>query len=275
MLSERNLAVTIQRLSLIVLAVVTSLAWTGCQPAAPTPVENYEARPLAKKRGSPGGVNSMKADENLARSRLLLAEAVQKDLGLTPDQMGKIRDFVKANRERSREWVARWPDLSSSPGDIRKCPRRGGGSSRCTVRDLQREQKESRARVVGMLTPSQTERLKQIQLQRAIAAALAGPDLVKALAISEEQLAKIRPLSDRIAEKRLAELHGLDGLNPKERRNRLIELSKKFDKAQAEANRLAIGALTPEQRAKLDKFVGKEIGVTWDYDVLVPDDGVF
>jgi hypothetical protein len=30
----------------------------------------------------------------------------------------------------------------------------------------------------------------------------------------------------------------------------------------------------PVQRAKLEKFVGKEIDVTWDYDALVPDSGV-
>jgi hypothetical protein len=127
---------------------------------------------------------------------------------------------------------------------------------------------------VAILTPSQSERLKQIQLQRAIAAALAQPELIKALDISEEQLAKIRPLSERIGEKRLAELHDLDGLTPKERRKKSIELSKEWDKAQAEANKLALDVLTPEQRAKLEKFVGKEIDVTWDYDALVPDDGV-
>ena len=42
-----------------------------------------------------------------------------------------------------------------------------------------------------------------------------------------------------------------------------------------EANKLALEILTPEQRAKLEKSVGKEIEVTWDYDVLIPEDAGF
>ncbi len=216
----------------------------------------------------------MKADENLIRVRLLMADAVQKDLGLTADQTEKIGEFVKASREKSREFVAKWPDFFPSSGAISETSEARAREFRLWLRDWQSKQKELRTKVVAILTPSQGERLKQIQLQRAIAAALAQPELIKALDISEEQLAKIRPLSDRIGEKRLAELRDLHGLPPKERRKKSIELSKEWDKAQAEANKLALGVLTPVQRAKLEKFVGKEIDVTWDYDALVPDSGV-
>jgi hypothetical protein len=116
-----------------------------------------------------------------------------------------------------------------------------------------------------MLTPSQSERLKQIQLQDAIAAALAQPELIKALDISEEQLARIRPLSDRIGEKILPKLHDLDGLTPKERRKKSIELAKERDRAEAEANRLALDVLTPKQRAKLEELVGNEVHPTKAY----------
>jgi hypothetical protein len=126
-----------------------------------------------------------------------------------------------------------------------------------------------------MLTRSQRERLEQIQLQHRIAAALAESELIKALDISEEQLARIRPLSDRVVEKRLAELDNLLGLPPKERRKKFIEVSRKWDKAQAEANKLAIDVLTPEQRAKLETLVGRKVEVTWDYEALVPDYGFF
>ena len=66
--------------------------------------------------------------------------------------------------------------------------------------DYKQEGKELRAKVLAMLTPSQMERLKQIQLQSAIPAALARPEVIKALDISEEQLAKIRAISDRTIE---------------------------------------------------------------------------
>ena len=126
------------------------------------------------------------------------------------------------------------------------------------------------ARVIGMLTPSQSERLKQIQLQQAIASTLVKPEFVKALNISKEQLERIRPLSDRIGEKQSAKLHELDGLTREERRKKFMELTKEQDKAQAEANKLALDVLTPEQRAKLEEFTGQEIEVTWDYDALAP-----
>jgi hypothetical protein len=215
----------------------------------------------------------MKADENLMRVRLLITDAVQENLGLTADQKGKIRDFVKVSGERSRDFAAKWPDFSVSGAPVEMSEARTR-EFRAWLHDWQSKEKELRAKVVGMLTPSQSERLEQIQLRYAIAAALARPNLIKALDISQEQLAKLRPLSHRIVERQLAKLHDLDGLPPKQRRKKLIELSKQWDKAQEEANKLALEVLTPEQRAKLEKLVGKEIEVTWDYDALVPDDGV-
>jgi Spy/CpxP family protein refolding chaperone len=267
--------VILRRLGLIALAVVASLAWTGCQPAVPPAAEEQKGRPLAQEKASPKAVPLMKVDENSIRVKLLMAEAVQKDLGLTADQMGKIRDFVEAGRERSGEFVAKWPAFSVSPGTISEMSEARARQFEASLKDWQSKQKELRAKVVGVLTPSQSERLKQIQLQHAIAAALAQPELIKALDISAAQLAKIRPLVDRIVEKLLAGLHDLDRLPPKERRKRSIELSKERDKAQAEANQLALDVLTPKQRAKLDKLVGRKIEVTWDYDALVPDDVVF
>lgn len=214
----------------------------------------------------------MKADDNSIRVRLLVADAVQKDLGLTPDQAGKIMDSVRVSAERSREFVAKWPEFSV-PGVPVMTSEARAQEFHAWLKDWQSKQKELRAKVVGMLTPSQSERLKQIQLQQTLAAALAKPEFIKALGISEEQLANIRGLSDRIAEQRLAELNDLDGLPPKERHKKSIEQSKRWDKAQAEVNKLAAAVLTPEQRAKLEKYVGKEIEVTWDYDALLPDDG--
>ena len=203
------------------------------------------------------------------------ADAVQKDLGLTADQTAEIIEFVKVARERSREFVAKWPDLSDSRSVPVVMSEARTRELQAWIEAWQSKQKEWRAKVVGMLTPSQSERLKQIQLQHALAGRPRPPDLIKALDISAEQLARIRPLSDRVDERQLAALHDLDGLTREERRKKAIELSTELDKAQAEANMLATGVLTPEQRVKLEKFTGKEIEVTWDYDALVPDDGMW
>jgi hypothetical protein len=206
--------------------------------------------------------------------RLLVVEAVQKDLGLTADQMEKFKDSVKISQERSREFFAKRSEHLVMGVSVQMSEEQ----SREFLEELkkfQRQQKELRAQLVWMLTPGQSERLKQIRLQQSIAFALAKPELIKALDISEEQLAKICPINNHLIERQLAESHVLVGLDPKERHKKLFELTKKYDEAQAEANKLALEILAPEQRAKLDELVGKEIEVTWDYEALIPDDGMF
>ena len=140
---------------------------------------------------------------------------------------------------------------------------------------MKSKDKELQTKALAMLTPRQSERLKQIQLQTAIPAALARPEIVKALDISKEQCEKIRALRDRTDEKWLAESPDLRDLSPKERRQKMIEFMKKSDKAQAEAKKPILDILTPEQRAKFEKLQGKKIEVTWPYDALIPEDAEF
>jgi Spy/CpxP family protein refolding chaperone len=273
--SEGTLAMIARRLTLVVvLAIVASMVWIGCQPAVQPSAGSQKGPPPVQTKASPKPVR-IKADENLIPVKLLMADAVQKDLDLSADQMGKIRDFIEVSRQRSREFVANFPDFLPSSGAVSvETSEVREAECRAWLRDWQTTQRELRAKVVGMLTPSQRKRLQQVQLQQAIAAALARPEIIEALSISEEQLARIRPLCD-FTEKRFAELQGLGGQNRKDLRKRSIELSKELEKAQAEANQLALDVLTPEQRAKLEKFVGKKIEVTWDYEALVPEDAPF
>ncbi len=263
-----------RRLNLIALAIIVSLAWTGCRRPVPTPVANPESRPAVQKRGSTKAV-FVKADEDFVRVRLLLADAVQKDLGLTPDQRVKLTDFVKLCRERSREFAAKWPDFLAS-GVTMQMSQPRFREFQASLKDWQSNQKELTVRLLRMLTQSQRKRLDQIELQQRIAAVLTRPDFIKALAISDEQLAKIRPLSRaRVDERLLAQSRRLNGLPREERRKKSIELSKEWDEAQAAANKRALDVLAPQQRSKLEKFVGKEIEVKWDYEALAPDNGLF
>ena len=76
-------------------------------------------------------------------------------------------------------------------------------------------------------------------------------------------------------EKRLAEWSNIGGVNPKERRQRLIEFMKESDKAQTEATKPILDILTPEQRAKFEKLQGRKVEVTRSYEVLMPEDAGF
>ena len=237
-------------------------------------------------------------DENYIPARLLGANVVQKDLGLTADQMGTIRDLVKFSKDETRELATIWHEMS--PDEAAQLSEVRTQELVARTERVVGKYKELQAQVVGMLTPIQRERLKQVQLQYAIAvaltqrefiealdiskeqlerirrhamaSALAQPDAIKVLGISEEQLPSIRPPSDRSTERVLAELREFDGLNPADTFKKMMELSRKRDKAHAEANRLALEVLTPEQRAELAKFVGREIDLTWDYDAMMRDD---
>ncbi len=262
-----------QRVGLVALAIAAAGAWMGCQPAVQPPGGTQKARPVRQKEASP---QFMQLDDDAIRARLLAAEAVQKDLGLTADQIEKIRDSVKIAAKLAREFRAKVRDIlppartfppeetAARENDFRALCE--DGKSKC---------KEMQTTVLAMLTPSQSERLKQIQLQTAIPAALARPEIIKALDISEEQRGKIRALRDRMEKKQLAAWPKLRGLNQKERRQKVIEFMKESSKIAAEARKPMLDILTPEQRAKLEKLQGKKIEVTWPDDELMPEDAEY
>ena len=167
-------------------------------------------------------------------------------------------------------------------------------------RDAATKAKELQAAVVGSLTPSQRGRLRQIQLQYAMAVALLQPSLIKSLNISdaqldtirqharelrianadlmkgldipEDELERIRLPSNLIAERGEAELRAFDGLTPQQTLAKMKDRTKERETAIAEANRFALEALTAEQRTKLEEFVGKQIEINWDYDALLQGD---
>ncbi len=208
---------------LTVLTIAASLAWMGCQPAVQPPAGNQKGPPLAQKKTGPKFVRSTLGDDWF-RTRLLVAGSVQKDLGLTAEQIGKIRDWVKVSFEQGREFWAKsreiLPPSQHFTPDEYEARRR---EFRALAADAERKGKEMRTKLLAMLTPSQSARLEQIQLQRSLAATLARPEIIKALDISQEQSGRIRALRERTGEKWSAESPDLRGLSRKERRQKMIE----------------------------------------------------
>ncbi len=203
--------------------------------------------------------------------RLLVAEAVQKDLGLTTDQIEKIKDSFRVGRAWLRELDAKFRETFP--------PGQSFSSKESAVRDrkfqalrddFDSEGKEMVTKILAMLTADQSQRLKQIELQTAVAAAVERPEIIHALQISEEQRKKIEVLKDRVSDKFSSPK--LRHLNPTERRQKMIDFLKEIDKASAAENKLILEVLTPEQRVKFEKLQGKKIEVTWSYDELAPED---
>ena len=234
-------------------------------------------------------------DENFIPVHLLASDAVQKELGLTVDQMEKLNELLQFSREQLRELAATWQEIS--PGGAAHRSQDRSQEFAVWGRDAATNSKELQANAVGSLTPSQRGRLRQIQLQYSMAFALLQPSLIKSLNISdtqrdtirqharelalanadlmegwdipEDELDRIRPPSDLMDERGQAELQSFDGLSPPQTLARMIDRTKEQETAMAEANRLALEALTAEQRTQLEEFMGKQIEFNWDYDVLL------
>ncbi len=190
-----------------------------------------------------------------------MLETVQRDLGLTADQIGKLRDIAKAAEAwRPRDFIAEAreilpPSQPFSPKESEERRRK----LRAWYDDLRSKQKELWTKALATLTPNQNARLRQIQLQVAIPDALARPEIIKALDVSEEQRAKIQSLLNQLHERRLAERPVLRGLNPKERGQKTVEFMRKWDEAGAAATKGVLDVLTPEQRTKLERLQGNKI----------------
>ncbi len=93
-----------------------------------------------------------------------MVEAVKKDLGLTDNQIGKIKDFVKIDLEFYREFLAKSHELlpPSRPFPHEEFEARER-EFRTLSEDFKRKQKELGTKILAVLTPSQSERLKQIR----------------------------------------------------------------------------------------------------------------
>jgi hypothetical protein len=261
----------------VLLAIATTLALTGCESAAPSTATNQKSSQPSQKKASPTIVRSKfkgDADSNLVR--LLMLDTVQEDLGLSVDQGDKIKEIAKTIRERSHELAAKMreilPSFQPLPSEEFEARQR---KLQPAIDDLQSKGKELQTKALAMLTRSQLNRLKQIQLQAGIPALLVRPQMIKALGISQEQSERIRAICDGVNEKLLAAHRTVSTGDRKERRKDVIGFMKDSDRDWEEARKPILDVLTPEQRAMLEKLQGKKIELKWDYDVLVPEDLIF
>ena len=112
-------------------------------------------------------------DSNLVD--LLKSDTVQKDLGLTADQIRQHRSFIDLSEEARREFRAGFDELRNSKIKDSETKER---DFQKLSEDFDRKSKELRAKVLTDLTPGQYHRLKQIELQKSILDTLNRPDIM-------------------------------------------------------------------------------------------------
>jgi hypothetical protein len=257
----------------VVLAVACLLLWVGCEPAVQAPVRHEQDRPRVQEKAEPKVMRTVKLDDDSLRARLLFLGTVQKDLSLTDAQIAEISGWSKAANNEFREMAKKMREVLP-PGQhmTEEEAERRQRESRALIKDMKSRQKGMVVKVLAILTPSQSERLKQIQLQASISAALARPEIIKVLGLSERQRAKICRLCDRTEKKELAAIPDLHGVNAEQRRQRMIEYMKTSHEFWAEAKGPILDVLTPAQRAKFQLLQGREVDLTWPYNELLPED---
>lgn len=150
---------------------------------------------------------------------LVGSEAVRKELNLTDDQIKKIQAAMPQR------------------------PAQGQGDSGLSREEMQAEFAEAQKKIEALLTPAQKTRVKELQYQMMGLRAFTNDAVVKELALSEDQVEKIRGL---LPQRRQGGPGAGQNVTPEERQ-----------KQRAAATKKALEILKPDQRAKWEKMIGK------------------
>ena len=262
--NDRYASMKTRKWSMVILVVAACFACLGCRPENQTYVEDLPPMPA-----------SIKLDEDTIRMRLLLTKLVQEDLRLTPEQTEKLRSLYETHAAQARKRYEKLTEIDSRTLSEEEAER-----FRIQLEDLISVQKKFRTECLTVLTPDQTERLKQIRLQTSISEAIERPEIAKALHLSEEQLEKILTLRDQMEQRERdgwldisnqmprslpLSANWLNSIPPNQKTS-MIEFQKTLCQDEAETTNLILNVFTPEQQAELEKLTGKKIDLTQLHD---------
>jgi Spy/CpxP family protein refolding chaperone len=226
-----------------ILSIVAAMSGIALAQSEGGPPPRDRGHRNAPPRGFGGFFQGM----DLGMLAMLQREPVQKELGLTEEQVAKIKEVFKevfAARQRMGELK----DLSPEERDAK-------------VKELRKEAMEkakaAQKKLPEILKPAQWERLKQIFVQRENVFALRNAEITKALGLTEEQNGKIRKILDQTHEEAAKVFDSLRNLSPEEMREKRAEFQEKTRKIREEAAKKIKEVLTPEQREELEKMKGK------------------
>lgn len=146
------------------------------------------------RQGRMGGFGGGRGGNSIM---LLRRSDVRSDLGITADQKSKIDDLITSMRgQRGQDasgavGTAGQAGVATPPTDAERQARRA---------QMEAQRAEMQKQVDTILTPAQTNRLKQISLQLRGNMALMEPDVQKEVGLTSDQVAKIKGLQDTMRE---------------------------------------------------------------------------
>jgi hypothetical protein len=159
----------------------------------------------------------------------------------------QARELIKAELKLTDDQITKLTALRPEPP--------AQGAPQPTPEERQKQREEMQKKINDILTPAQEQRVKQIQLQMQGTRALTSEEVVKELGLSEKQVAEIEAAREA-GRPQMGGGQQQGGTSPTpEERQKMIE---QFQKAREEANKKVLAILTPAQRAKWEKMLGKK-----------------
>lgn len=173
-------------------------------------------------------------------------EAVQKELGLSADVVGKLTALRDESRAaRTKEYTAANIDLQNfqnlTDADRRKMAEIGTKISN-----------EFSPKVKDLVTAAQLKRMREIQIQASGIDALTDADVAKELAVTDEQKKRIADLKAEYERKQ----------NELPRDGDFQERFAKIRELNTERDNKAVEVLTPEQKTKFTALKGSPFDVS-------------
>lgn len=206
----------------------------------------------AQGRGRGGGGFGMGGGSGL---QLVTNEAVQKELGISEEQVAKITSINEKIRQEVQAGQAggvNFQDLQQLSEEERA---KRMAEIRAQMTEASKKINEKlKPQLAEVLDSQQMERLNQIVWQVAGSQALLDPALASALKLNKEQQEKLTAISKEFADKQQELFAAGAGGDFQERFARMRELNEARDKQ-------AIDVLTADQREQYEKLKGKPFDV--------------
>jgi hypothetical protein len=174
--------------------------------------------------------------------QMLRIEEVQKELKMTPEQIGKLDAKQQEVRQALQE---------AFPG--------GGNPQDLSAEDRQKrvaKQQELQTKAVNeILDTTQQKRYRQLELQQQGLIALTRKDVASELKLTEEQVTKLRKIQSDMGEETRAARQGVNvqQLSDEERQ----KLTAKTDEIRKAAGEKAVAVLTDEQKKQWKEMQGE------------------
>jgi RNA polymerase sigma factor (sigma-70 family) len=183
------------------------------------------------------------------RLALLTQEPVQRDLGLTRDQLKKLTEAQNKQQKDALNLMTQTPGSLKDPDALNK-----------KWEELHQNAEKA---VDDVLTKAQRKRVEEISLQQRGGHALADPEAAEALKLTDEQREKIQTIetdSAKEAEKQAAtamDSLARAGANILQMQEISQKMRKKLDDLYKQSGDRMLEVLTPEQKSKWKDLTGK------------------